>query len=161
MRRSGKPPRAAVERGADLGRVVRVVVDDQRAVVVAEDLEAAVDAEELRQAGGDASRRRRRARAPTAIAASALRTLCSPGTKSLKKPTPGTSNERAALVELEVDRAQVRALGQAVADGGDRSRVAQQARHVLVIARSRSPRRARLTPPTKMRKASRMSSKVP
>ena len=73
--------------------MMRVVVDDDRAEVVAEDLEAAVDAEELGQAGGDLRRTRRRARAPTAIAASALRTLCSPGTKSLKKPTPGTSND--------------------------------------------------------------------
>ena len=42
-----------VERGPDLGRMMRVVVDDQRAVVVAEDLEAAIDAEELGDAGGD------------------------------------------------------------------------------------------------------------
>ena len=46
-----------VERGADLRRMMRVVVDDERAVVVAENLEAAVDAEELGDAGGGWRRR--------------------------------------------------------------------------------------------------------
>ena len=42
-----------VERRFDFGRMMRVVVDDQRAVVVAENLEAPVDAKELGDAGGD------------------------------------------------------------------------------------------------------------
>ena len=41
-----------IERGADLRRMVRVIVDDERAAVIAEDLEPAIDAEELRQRGG-------------------------------------------------------------------------------------------------------------
>src|SRR5204863_318821 len=52
-KRDDAPFRIAVprrrERGPDLRRMVRVVVDDERAGVVAEDLEAPVDAEELRQ----------------------------------------------------------------------------------------------------------------
>src|SRR3954452_6941765 len=41
-----------VERRFDLGRMMRVVVDDERAVVIAEDLKAAIDAEEFGNAGG-------------------------------------------------------------------------------------------------------------
>ena len=54
-----------VERRADLGRMMRVVVDDDRAEVVAEDLEAAVDAEELRQRGARSSRPGCRGARPT------------------------------------------------------------------------------------------------
>src|SRR5712671_2804773 len=41
----------SVERGANLCRMMRVVVDHQRTVVVAEDLKAPIDAEELRHSG--------------------------------------------------------------------------------------------------------------
>src|SRR5947209_14712510 len=46
------PPRR-VERGANFRRVMRVIVDDQSAGVVAQDLETAVDAEEFGESGGD------------------------------------------------------------------------------------------------------------
>src|ERR1051326_1751277 len=55
--RPAPPSRIALarraQRGTNLRRMMGVVVDDDRAAVVAEDLEAAVDAEELRERAGD------------------------------------------------------------------------------------------------------------
>ena len=94
------------ERGPDLRRMVRVVVDDERAGVVAEDLEAPVDAEELcqrarrdvrREAELARDRDRRQGVADVVLA----------GNEELEEADAGNLEGGAAMLVMDVDGCEV------------------------------------------------------
>src|SRR4051812_40564785 len=102
-----------IERGADLGRMMRVVVDDKRAVVIAEDLKAPVDAEELGDPGSgplgaDAELPRdgdRGERVPHVVLA---------GNEEFEEADAVNFERRAALMKREVARGEIGARPEAV-----------------------------------------------
>ena len=132
-----------VERGADLGGMMRVVVDDQRAGIVAEDLETAVDAEELGQRGGgdvpvDAELARHGDRGER------VAHVVLAGHEEFEEADAFDFERRAALVELDIVRGQLRARAQAVAAGAQRNGVEQLRHHRVVHAAHHQPARSQV-----------------
>ena len=76
-----------LDRGRDLGRMVRVVVDDRDAAHIAEVLEATLDAAELERGPRAIASSVTPSASPAPIAASAFRTLWWPGTRSSTSPS--------------------------------------------------------------------------
>jgi hypothetical protein len=90
--------------------MVRVVVDDERAGVVAEDLEAPVDAEELRQ------RARRGVRREAELARDRDRRegvadVVLAGDEELEEPEAGDLEGGAAVLVVNIDRCETRSAG--------------------------------------------------
>src|SRR5437588_10010773 len=104
-----------VERRFDFGRMMRVIVDDERAVVVAEDLEAAIDAQELGNAGGD------RVGTDAELARDCNRGqriahVVLAGNEELEETDAVDFERRSAIVELQIARRHISAGAEAVAD---------------------------------------------
>ena len=85
-----------LQRRGDLERIVRVIVDDGRAVPFADAREAPVDAAETGQAPCGSCRRSTPSSRATAMAASAFCTLCSPG-MGRRMPSSRVSRSLAAV----------------------------------------------------------------
>ena len=106
-----------LERRLDLGRVVAVVVDHCHAASLAEDGEAPLHAGKRRQRFAH-DRVAITTSSATAIAASALSTLCTPGMRTVNRPTACPRRTSSKLLDspstAEVTRGVVGLRGQAV-----------------------------------------------